>query len=219
MSDLPRPDAAAAAHTHGWHYLLGAFRTSVPVGSIAEAATVLALAADATDGSDHLRAHAVGDRVDLSLQPPASGVVTRYDVDLAAAITSALRANGHDPDASAGRPVQSLEIAIDAMDIPAVRPFWQAVLGYVADPADPAALVDPLREGPTVWFQQMDAPRRQRNRIHFDITVPHAVAEQRIAAAVEAGGHVVSDARAKAFWILADPEGNEICVCTWQDRD
>jgi 4a-hydroxytetrahydrobiopterin dehydratase len=30
---------------------------------------------------------------------------------------------------------------------------------------------------------------------------------------------MVSDERARAFWILADAEGNEVCVCTWQDRD
>jgi len=81
------------------------------------------------------------------------------------------------------------------------------------------ALVDPRRQGPTVWFQQMDEPRTQRNRIHFDITVPPAEADARIAAALAAGGTLVSDRRARAFWILADPEGNEICVCTWQDRD
>ena len=49
--------------------------------------------------------------------------------------------------------------------------------------------------------------------------VPHDVAEERMAAALAAGGHLVSDARAKAFWILADVEGNEACICTWQDRD
>ncbi|HVE18877.1 MAG TPA: VOC family protein, partial [Ilumatobacteraceae bacterium] len=80
------------------------------------------------------------------------------------------------------------------------------------------ALVDPRRIGPAFWFQQMDAPRPQRNRIHLDVTVPHDVAEQRISDAIAAGGHMVSDARARAFWILADPEGNEACICTWQDR-
>ena len=65
----------------------------------------------------------------------------------------------------------------------------------------------------------MDAPRPQRNRIHLDITVPDDVAEQRITAALAAGGTLVSDGAAKAFWILADPEGNEVCICTWQDRD
>jgi 4a-hydroxytetrahydrobiopterin dehydratase len=118
--------------------------------------------------------------------------------------------------------VQTLEVGIDAMDIPAIRPFWKAVLGYVDepgrdDPTDP--IVDPVRKGPAIWFQQMDEPREQRNRIHFDITVPHDEAEARIAAALAAGGRLLSDRRARAFWILADAEGNEICVCTWQDRD
>jgi 4a-hydroxytetrahydrobiopterin dehydratase len=25
--------------------------------------------------------------------------------------------------------------------------------------------------------------------------------------------------RAPAFWVLADPEGNEACITTWQGRD
>jgi 4a-hydroxytetrahydrobiopterin dehydratase len=29
---------------------------------------------------------------------------------------------------------------------------------------------------------------------------------------------MVSDAHARAFWVLADAEGNEACICTWQDR-
>ena len=64
----------------------------------------------------------------------------------------------------------------------------------------------------------MDAPRPQRNRIHLDVTVPHDVADARVAAAIEAGGTLLSAESARAFWILADPEGNEACVCTWQDR-
>jgi 4a-hydroxytetrahydrobiopterin dehydratase len=79
-------------------------------------------------------------------------------------------------------------------------------------------IVDPRRIGPAFWFQQMDAPRPQRNRIHVDVTVPHDEADARISAALAAGGRLVSDERARAFWILADPEGNEACVCTWQDR-
>jgi 4a-hydroxytetrahydrobiopterin dehydratase len=65
----------------------------------------------------------------------------------------------------------------------------------------------------------MDAPRKQRNRIHFDVAVSHDEAEDRIRAALAAGGVLVSDAQARAFWILADIEGNELCICTWLDRD
>jgi 4a-hydroxytetrahydrobiopterin dehydratase len=115
-----------------------------------------------------------------------------------------------------------LEIAIDAIDIPAIRPFWKAVLGYADEPGrgGPSdALIDPLGQGPAVWFQQMDEPRPQRNRIHFDVSVPHDEAHQRIEATLAAGGRLLSDAEAPAFWVLADPEGNEACITTWQGRD
>ena len=93
---------------------------------------------------------------------------------------------------------QGYEVAIDAIDIDAVRPFWEAVLAYHAvqhRPGGPINLVDPARIGPTIWFQQMDAPRPQRNRIHVDVTVAHDVAEARVAAALAAGGRLVSAAQ------------------------
>jgi hypothetical protein len=76
-------------------------------------------------------------------------------------------------------------------------------------------LVDPHRHGPSFWFQQMDAPRPHRNRIHVDISVPHDQAEARVAAAIAAGGHLVTDQNASAWWVLADAEGNEAFVATW----
>ena len=42
--------------------------------------------------------------------------------------------------------------------------------------------------------------------------------DDRIQAALAAGGTMVNDASARAFWVLADPEGNEACLCTWEDR-
>jgi 4a-hydroxytetrahydrobiopterin dehydratase len=108
------------------------------------------------------------------------------------------------------------------MDIPAIRPFWKAVLGYADEPGSDGAddaIVDPAGQLPALWFQQMDSPRPQRNRIHFDITVAHDEAAQRVRAALAAGGRLVDDSSARSFWVLADAEGNEACVCTWTDRD
>jgi 4a-hydroxytetrahydrobiopterin dehydratase len=147
--------------------------------------------------------------------------VTTTDADLAHRLGDALAAAGARPSgatsAEPGRPVQQLEIAIDALDIPAVLPFWRAVLAF-ENGADGRSVVDPAGLLPAVWFQQMDAPRPQRNRIHLDVTVAHDEAEGRVRAALGAGGVLVSDAQARAFWVLADAEGNEACVCTWQDR-
>jgi 4a-hydroxytetrahydrobiopterin dehydratase len=44
-------------------------------------------------------------------------------------------------------------------------------------------------------------------------------AELRIRAALAEGGILINDARAPAFWVLADAEGNETCISTWQSRD
>jgi 4a-hydroxytetrahydrobiopterin dehydratase len=146
--------------------------------------------------------------------------LTDRDVALARAISALAAERGY---RSTPRDSMVLEIAIDAMDIDAVLPFWQTVLGYVpehtAEGEQVTAIIDPEGIAPNVWFQQMDEPRTERNRIHLDIDVPADVAEERMAAAIAAGGRLVSDDEAKAFWVLADAEGNEACICTWQDRD
>jgi aspartate oxidase len=46
------------------------------------------------------------------------------------------------------------------------------VLGYVDGPGGhgpQAGIVDPAGQLPAIWFQQMDAPRPRRNRVHFDM--------------------------------------------------
>jgi 4a-hydroxytetrahydrobiopterin dehydratase len=205
-----------------WRVLLGRIEASFLAGSFEQAATFVTRIAAAAEAADH---HPDVDlrypgRVLVALTTHAAAGLTTADVDLAKKISALASDAGVTAEAVPSR----IEVAIDAMDIDAVRPFWQAVLGYVEEPPrEPGgqvwALVDPRRIGPAFWFQQMDAERPQRNRVHVDVTVPHDVADERIAAALAAGGRVLSDQRARAFWILADPEGNEACICTWQDRD
>ncbi|AEV86423.1 4a-hydroxytetrahydrobiopterin dehydratase [Actinoplanes sp. SE50] len=225
---LRRSDASAAVGELGWRFVLGTLQAAVAVDSISEGAQVLAraVAACGADADAHLRADLCPSRVVLSLQSAERAAVTTRDADLAGRITRAVGEGGWrtGPDLGADGPrsVQLIEIGIDALDIAAIRPFWRAVLGYTdepghGDPEDP--VVDPLRIGPAIWFQQMDQPRPQRNRIHFDVSVPHDEAPGRIEAALAAGGRLVSSEHAPAFWVLADAEGNEACVTTWQGRD
>ena len=226
MTDLPlsRPDASAAIADTGWRLLYGSYVASVAVDGLREAMDIATAAIDACGAvaDEHLRVDVRPDVVAFRLQSRGTIDVTTLDATLAARVGDAVRAAGLDlaprgPD----RPEQLLELAIDALDIPAIRPFWKAVMGYVDEPGADAegALIDPAGQGPSIWFQQMDEARPQRNRIHFDLDVAHDEADERIATALAAGGTLVSDARARAFWVLADAEGNEICICTWQDRD
>jgi 4a-hydroxytetrahydrobiopterin dehydratase len=222
---LTRAAISAAVGDLGWRLVLGVVRTSVPVDSLAAAAAAAGVVADAAgaDAGEHVWCDVRADRLVVSVQSRAVGWVTPSDLDLVRGITAALAERGLAPDPGVGqRAVQVVEIGIDAIDIPAVRPFWKAVLGYVDElptsgPEGP--LVDPHGQGPSVWFQQMDAPRPQRNRIHFDVAVPHDEAADRIAATLAAGGRLLSDEEAPAFWVLADAEGNEACITTWQGRD
>ncbi|MEJ7741284.1 MAG: VOC family protein [Nocardioidaceae bacterium] len=222
---LTRTAATEAVVGAGWRFLLGTLCSSVAVDGLDHASRVAsaAITASGGDADGHLRVDLRPDRVELSLQTREVAGVTVADTDLARRITAALAGlGGTDPRLGERRPVQMLEIAIDAVEISAVRPFWKAVLGYTAEPGDEGstgAIVDEAGQLPAVWFQQMDAPRPQRNRIHLDQTVPHDEAEARVAAALNAGGVLVDGSHARAFWVLADAEGNEVCVCTWQDRD
>jgi 4a-hydroxytetrahydrobiopterin dehydratase len=197
-----------------WRYLLGAIHSTFRAGSFPAAAALAAAIADAAEAAVHhpdidLR---YPDRVAVVLTTHATGGVTTLDVELARTISGLASAAGATPEPVAQ---QALEWAIDTMDADRIRPFWAAVLGYREVAGN---VVDPLRVGPPLWFQDMDEPRPQRNRFHVDVTVPHDVAEERVAAALAAGGTLVSDARARAWWVLADADGNEACVCTWQDR-
>ena len=69
------------------------------------------------------------------------------------------------------------------------------------------------------WFQQTEPHEEPRQRFHLDLTVPPEIAQQRIDAALAAGGTLVSDDRAPAFTVLADAEGNKVCICTALGRD
>jgi 4a-hydroxytetrahydrobiopterin dehydratase len=222
---LSRTAASAAVQDIGWRYLLRTLAVSVPVRSLAQASEVAAaaVAARGEDADSHLRIDLRPDRVELSVQTAVLGEVTGRDTRLAHRIAAAVDGLALEPggptSAQSPRPVQQLELAIDALDIAAIRPFWKAVLAYVDEPGEGGGIVDPAGQLPAVWFQQMDAPRPQRNRVHFDITVAHDEAERRVHAAVAAGGRLINDAFARSFWVLADAEGNEACVCTWTDRD
>ncbi|HEY1488006.1 MAG TPA: VOC family protein [Micromonosporaceae bacterium] len=140
--------------------------------------------------------------------------LSRRDVVLARRISAAAKELDILADPTA---VQLVNVTLDALVGADVLPFWRALLGYRQIGDD--YLFDPHRRGPGFGLQPMDAARPQRNRIHLDVAVPHDQAEARIAAALAAGGHLVSDEHAPMWWVLADAEGNEACVATWVGRE
>jgi 4a-hydroxytetrahydrobiopterin dehydratase len=199
-------------HDSDWRVIRDAacayFRTGSFAAGIALVDAIARLADEANRHPDvDLRSDGVTVRLDSN-----RGRFSEEDVALAEQISAAARELGATLEPSA---LQTVQVAIDALVIPEVLPFWRAVLGY--EQVDDEDLQDPHGQGPPLWFQQMDAPRPQRNRIHIDLYVPHDQAEARVAAAIAAGGHVVNDANAPEWWTLADAEGNEADVAPWPD--
>lgn len=142
----------------------------------------------------------------------------RLDIDLARAISALAREHGLAPDR--GEVQSVMPIVIGANDVKAVMPFWAALMGYEPRPDSPDEdLVDPHDRGPGLWFETVEGPRTERNRLHIAVWVPLEQAEARVAAAIAAGGTVIYDKWAPSWWTLADPEGNEADVATSQGRD
>jgi 4a-hydroxytetrahydrobiopterin dehydratase len=133
-------------------------------------------------------------------------------IDLARAVSATALAHGAVADRSA---VQGVQVAIAAKPEAVDVGFWRAVLGYVPLAHDNA--IDPLGHGSTVWMQELDPDKPLRHAMHVDVSVARELAEERLAAALAAGGRIVDDSPAPETWILADRAGNRVCISAWPD--
>lgn len=111
--------------------------------------------------------------------------------------------------------VRFLQVGVDAVDVPAVREFWRAVLGYEHDPREFLTdVVDPDLLDVPVFLQPMEADdtarREQRGRVHLRLDVPRGQVDDRLATATAAGGSVRETDEAAGEWLVTDPEGNEL---------
>ncbi|WP_109209581.1 MULTISPECIES: VOC family protein [Microbacterium] len=96
-----------------------------------------------------------------------------------------------------------------------VRPFFAAALGY--EPFGDTDAVDPLRCGPQLAFNPITGDAPGRGRTHFDVFVPAAQAPERVSAALAAGGRLVDDTHAPAWWSLASPDNHGVDIASWTD--
>ena len=153
----------------------------------------------------------------MRLSSHDAGGVTERDVDLARQISGFADDVGAEP---APGELSVVEIALDTPAYDDVKPFWAAVLGYETSKAHAEELNDPKGTRPTLWFQRAESAKGEvQQRFHLDVRVPPEVAEDRVRAALGAGGTLVSDERAPTVWVLADAHGNKACVTTWLGRD
>lgn len=204
------------AHLDDWRKLAQALHARFRTGDfVTGLGFVTAVAEAAEQANHHPDVTLTYGHVDLRLISHDVGRLTGRDIDLARRISDIARDQGLAAQPGA---VAELELALDTADLAAAGPFWSALLTGTTDAVTGDDVVDPSGQVPLLWFQHTDAHEAPRQRFHVDVWVPHDTAEQRIAAAVAAGGRVVDESHAPSFVVLADPEGNRACVCTCLER-
>ncbi|PFG37738.1 4a-hydroxytetrahydrobiopterin dehydratase [Flavimobilis soli] len=212
MEPLDNAHAQEAVYDAGWRVVAGAIRARFTTGTFVRGVELVERLTSVAEAQQHHPDVALRyTHVDVALTTHDVGAITSADVDLALEISQVAQQLG----IGTAEVPSVVEIGIDAMVSSDLAPFWRAVLGYEGDDED---LADPHGAMPGVWFQQMDEPRPQRNRLHLDVYVPHDVVQARLEAALAAGGTLVTDRFAPSWWVVADTEGNEACLCTWQPK-
>ncbi len=111
----------------------------------------------------------------------------------------------------------TMGLVLDCEDPERLARFWAPALGYVdLGRAEPyVLLLDPDGVGPKLLLQAVPEPKVGKNRMHLDIDAADIEAE---ASRLETLGarRVAGEQHQEhgSSWILmADPEGNEFCVC------
>lgn len=218
-------DAIARANLADWRKLAQGLHARYCVDDFSQAATFVAAVGEAAVDAQHFPEVSIRDgAVDLKLVS-ADAVyhdgdtdhivswVTQADLDLARAISEIAADSGLSADP---RSVAMVELGLDAADSAVVAPVWAALLTGIpgaqghGSPSDEVR--DPLGRTPNLWFGDTpDAASTQR--FHLEVYVAPDVVEERIAAAVAAGGTVVDDSESPGLTVIADQEGNRGVVC------
>lgn len=185
-----------------WRILAGGVSAWFDAPSQSAGAALVSSIAGLTDGNGlpdiDLRAGGVRVRIGAVDLGPA-------DVALAQAVSLAARDLGLSADPAA---LQTMRVAIGAVDQATVSSFWQTALAY--EPIGTDGLGDPLRRDPAISFHRQDEPRPLRNRIHVDVVRP--------AEAVQTARTVVGQEPYGAYGLtLADAEGNEVDLVPGDD--
>lgn len=198
--------------TAGWHVLYGGAQTVFPTPSFAVGVEFIRRIALVTN--------AVGREPDIDLRPEAvvvrtaatpRGRLDTADVELVRRISTIAAELELTPDPSQ---LHTIQIAIAEAEGVGTRDFWVAALGY--EPLGPF-IVDPLRRGPRMWFDEIAAPGR--GRTHIDVAVPNDRAAERVSAAIEAGGRLADDSNTPDWWTLASPDNHGVDIAAWGDID
>jgi hypothetical protein len=106
------------------------------------------------------------------------------------------------------------DLCLDAADPSVAAPFWGSALGLeVAMQDNGDAVLRGSSPGQTIWVNRVPEPKSVKNRAHLDLVGPP------LGTWLDLGATVLQEVtRDPVSWtVLADPEGNEVCVFAQPD--
>lgn len=226
--DMLSGDQVTQAALTDWRKLGQGLHARYVTGDFAAGARFVGAIAEAGDAAGHHPRVTLGDDyVDLELIShdavfrDGEGTehtvewVTQRDVDLARRVSEIAAQQTVRADPAS---ITTIELALDTANAARIAPMWAALLTGTTDAHGHGTIGDDVRDAtgrvPNLWFQDTEEHETPRQRFHLDVWVAPEVADQRIAAAVAAGGTIVDDSQAPSYTVLADQDGNKACVCT-----
>jgi 4a-hydroxytetrahydrobiopterin dehydratase len=225
--DMLRGEQIAEASLTDWRKLAQGLHARYVVDDFGAGARFVVAVGEAGDALGHHPRVSLGDGyVDLELVTEDAiyrddeGTehvvewVTQQDVDLARRITEIAADHQLDADPAS---VSHIELGLDTAHSATIAPVWAMLLTGSAEAQGRGTPSDEVRDAtgrvPNLWFGDADQDETPRQRFHVEIYVASDVVEQRIAAAVAAGGTVVDDTNAPGLTVIADQDGNTGIVC------
>ena len=222
-----RGEQIAEANLSDWRKLAQGLHARYVVADFGTGARFVAAVGEAGDALGHHPSVSLGSRyVDLKLVSAdaiyrdGEGTehvvewVTQQDVDLARRITEIAAEHGIEADPAS---VSMIELGLDTAHSETIAPVWAALLTGNPEAQGHGSPSDEIRDAmgrvPNLWFGDADEQETPRQRFHVEVYVAPEVAEQRIAAALAAGGTVVDDSNAPSLTVIADQDGNKGIVC------
>ncbi|WP_405060076.1 4a-hydroxytetrahydrobiopterin dehydratase [Kribbella sp. NBC_01505] len=223
--DMLKGAQIAAANLTDWRKLAQGLHSRYLIDSFGAGARFVAAIGEAGDALGHHPRVSIGQGyVDLKLVSDDAiyrddeGTeyvvewVTQQDIDLARQITELATVHQLKADPAS---VSDLELGLDTARSATIAPVWAALLTGDAAAQGRGTPGDEIRDAtgrvPNLWFGEADETSRQR--FHVEVYVAPEAADQRIAAALAAGGTIADDSDAPSLTVIADQDGNTGIVC------
>jgi hypothetical protein len=111
------------------------------------------------------------------------------------------------------------ELVLDCREPRTVAQFWSQVLDYpIIDESEDGSQIEigPPPGTPsaiTLLFQRSQDPKRDKLRLHIDLTATDRDQHEELARLEQLGARHIDIGQGRQSWyVLADPEGHEFCL-------